>query len=98
VRFEPYRYEREMTTAEVTLSSASLGDSATEDDFDAWVSFVGEHIDEATGLVVSVDAKRFGDAGDDDVMATLESNVTLIKEQLRELWDRWCSESLVASV
>lgn len=48
--------------AKVTLSSASL---ATEDDFGAWVAYVGENLGGKLGLFVDVDAMKFVAEGPD---------------------------------
>lgn len=48
--------------AKVTLSSASL---ATEDDFGAWVAYVGENLGGKLGLFVDVDAMKFCAEGPD---------------------------------
>lgn len=88
----------------LTLTPYNMGE-ATESDYDAWVDYVSEHIDEACGFAVDVDACQFGrgqlfedqievTGSADDVGACDEREriVTTVKEALASLWERWCAE------
>ena len=80
-------------TASVTLTSVNMG-NVTEADFDAWVRYVSEHIDEATGLDVTVDAARFGAAGADRIVAENdEDRATLRRAVGVDLWDAFCADA-----
>lgn len=78
-------------TSSVTLSSYNMGDDATEEDFDSWVSFVVRKIDEACGFEVSVETKKFGETGGDEINATRGKRET-IEEALRSIWEAWCAQ------
>jgi hypothetical protein len=83
-------------TASVTLTAYNLGPNTREADFDAWVAYVAEHIDEATGLDVSVDAFAFtgrGAGGDKDNVSCDDEDRETIEEALEMLWERGCAES-----
>lgn len=76
----------------VTLTSYNMGD-ATESDFDAWASFVAARIDDATGLDVTVDQARFGEAGKDEIRGNVDDDmVETVREALRDLWDAFCAD------
>lgn len=79
-----------MTIPTVTLTSYNMGD-ATEAEYDAWTSYVCEHIDEHTGFEVAVEVDRFGTAGDDRIVATDEQREA-IQAALADLWQSWCAD------
>lgn len=85
-----------MATATVKLTAYNMGPEATEADFDNWVEFVNERIDEKCGFSVEVDAYPFarGQASDDISVGPRggdECRGTIV-EALSTLWDDWCSE------
>ena len=87
------------TPAALTLGRDGMGDSATAEDFDAWVAYVAARIDEATGLDVTVDERRHRDVQDDAIRVegTEDSDPAADREMVREvlaaLWESWCEES-----
>ncbi len=83
--------QAQQAPATVTLTSYNMGGEATAADYDAWVRYVNEHIDERAGFTVQVDADRFGTAGDDRISDADDAQREEIKEALRSLWDSWCA-------
>ncbi len=77
----------------LTLTSANMGD-VSEEDFDAWAEYVAARIDEKTGLDVSVEQARFGEAGEDrhDNMV-VAYGADPIDEALRALWEDFCADA-----
>ncbi len=73
----------------ITLSSYNMGD-VTEADFDAWAGYVERGIGELTGLDVTVEQARFGEAGEDHCGHV---NPESVKDALRVLWDRFCADA-----
>ena len=75
-----------MITYTVKLSTYSTG-FADEADFDAWVDYVNEHIEEECA---------FGDdGGDHDEIDTDDDDEAreAIEEALRTLWDNGCADN-----
>jgi len=86
-----------MITYTVKLSTYSTG-FADEADFDAWVDYVNEHIEEecAFGDDVTIDVDAFGDdGGDHDEIDTDDDDEAreAIEEALRTLWDNGCADN-----
>lgn len=77
----------------LTIGSQNVNADMTESDFDSFVSFVADRIDERTGLTVQVDSS-FG--GSDDVItrATAEEADT-VSEAVQALWVEWCETATV---
>lgn len=84
-----------MANPSISLTSYNMGD-VTEADFDSWVAFVNERIDERCGFTVAVDGLRFGESGDDRISGSDEERET-IAEAVRVLWDEWCAEGATGS-
>lgn len=80
----------ERFAVKVTLSSADIGD-ATDDDFDAWIAYVGEHLGDKLDLFVDVDASRFGAAGP-DVIHVEGVERSEVREAIGCLWEAFCEE------
>lgn len=79
--------------AHIILTSANMGSEATAKDFESWCSFVCENIDDATGETCTVEWRRFGESGDDDIVTGCDEDSA---EEIRgwlanEGWDAWCS-------
>lgn len=82
----------------VTLRSGDTG-LDSEEEYDAWTSYVTAKIDERAGLYVELDAKPFSAGGSDSVVTDDrgddEELVERVREALRGLWDDWCAEGEV---
>lgn len=79
--------------ASITLTSADMGD-VTEADFDAWVAYVSERIDEFTGLDVTVDAARFGAGGADRIVAENDEDRQTLRRAISvDLWEKFCADA-----
>jgi len=78
--------EDEVTT--LTLHSDGMG-NATEEDFDAWTSYVTERIDARAGMPVKVERARFGESGDD--VSRWDPNAETLRDILKGLWEEWCA-------
>lgn len=86
-----------MSSITVTLTAQNLGPDADESFFDDWAGYLNEHIDEATGLDVSVGQFAFtgrNSGGDEDVIsgATDEQRET-IRDAIATLWEQGCAEN-----
>jgi hypothetical protein len=76
----------------VILGRDGMGaDSGDEQAFGAWVAFVCERIDEATGLTVEVETRALRDVQTDLYRGTDEERRTL-REAVEALWERWCGD------
>lgn len=79
-----------------TLHADGMGEGATEADYDGWVAYVCDRIDEESGHEVSVRAERYGVAGDDTVTTDDRGDDSEVREAVREalrsLWDSWCAD------
>jgi hypothetical protein len=82
-----------MSEIRITLSSAAMGD-VSEADFDAWASYVTEHVNEGAGVEVSeVDQQRFGDAGEDRIEGATLAERDAIRTWLAVTgWDAFCGD------
>ena len=78
---------RDRPKATITLHSDGMGD-ATEADFNAWYRYVNEHIDERTGLDVTVEQARFGDGGRD--VRPHSEHFDVLNDALSALWEEFC--------
>jgi len=90
-----------MITYTVKLSAYSTG-FADEADFDAWIDYVNEHIEEecAFGDDVTIDVDAFalsgrGAGGGHDEIDTDDDDEAreAIEEALRTLWDNGCADN-----
>ncbi len=84
-------------TLRVTLSAAKMGPSATEADFDAWASYVNDHIEEATGLDIDIDQFDFTgpNAGSEDLIRASGEDWDAIHHWLsNDGWEEFCADSL----
>lgn len=74
------------------LGRDGMGADATEADFDAWVSFVCDHIDDACGFEVDVDYRHRREVQSDVIVrAGDDETIRVIWEAKQALWDRWCA-------
>jgi hypothetical protein len=89
-----------MTSYTVKLTAYNTG-FADEADFDAWVDYVQQHIEEecAFGDDVTIDVDAFpfsgrGAGGDHDEIDTDDDEAReAIEEALRTLWDNGCADN-----
>jgi len=88
-----------MTTYTVTLSAYSTG-FADEADFDGWVDYVADHLEEecAFGDDVEIDVDAFAFSGrntggnNDEIDTDSDDEAReTIEEALRTLWDNGCA-------
>lgn len=79
----------------ITLSAANMGNMADEADFDAWASYVCDHVDEACGVFVTeVDQFRFGDGGRDTVTgATDDEEARILSWLSHDGWEAFCADA-----
>ncbi len=77
-----------MARITLTLTSYTTG-FEDEADFDRWTSYVAAHIDEATGLDVTVEQTRFAAPGQfaDAISGATVAQEESITEAVREMWD-----------
>ena len=66
--------------------------SDSEEEFDAWVAFVQESIDEATGFEVAVEAAGAKAIQNDTIKAGDAEKQQIVKEALEGLWESFCSQ------
>ena len=70
-------------------------DSANESDFDSWVDYVCQHIDDAAGFPVAVDIRLPRDVQTDAISGGTHDQLVAMAEAKRELWLRWCADDSV---
>lgn len=84
-------------TISITLSAANMGPNADEAEFDAWASYVNEHIDEALDITSEVDQFAFtgrGAENEDRVSGGSEEQRDAVREWLSHAgWDAFCSRA-----
>ena len=80
-----------MSDATITLGRDGMGEQADEADFDAWVSYVCAHIDEATGLDVDVEVRGARDVQDDAITGMDDRQP--IHDAIQSLWDAFCADA-----
>jgi hypothetical protein len=78
--------------ATLTLGRDGMGPEADEADFDAWTTYVCEHIDEATGLDVAVEIRGERDVQDDHIVADDDDRES-IENALVTLWEAFCADT-----
>ena len=79
--------------ARVTLSPYNTGFSE-ESEWDAWVAFVCDRIDDAVGFEVDVCAEQWSSrviVFDDLITGDAEAR-TIVREAIQILWEAWCAE------
>lgn len=93
-----------MANTTVKLTAYNMGDEATEEDFDKWVSFVGERIAAKCGFTVDVEAFNFESGPAEDLVTLGEAawevrdeKTATVREALEALWADWCSEGAPAA-
>lgn len=86
--------------ARVTVTlGRELGCDTDEADFDAWVSYVCDRIDETSGCDVTVETRMPRDIQDDDVRAQDLARddgypaALAVTEALCALWDDFCADT-----
>jgi len=82
----------------VTLTSYNMGD-VTEADYDAWIQYVSDRIDERCGFEVDLDACAF----DRPAFTTAIAGATAAEEEviraaLAALWEEACADNFGAGV
>lgn len=78
-----------MADATLILGRDGMGELATEADYDAWVTFVCERIDDATGLDVNVEERGAQDVQDDTIRG-YAGDEQPIRDALETLWNEFC--------
>jgi hypothetical protein len=76
--------------AALILGRDGMGESSPEDDFDSWVTFVTDRIDERTGLDVAVEVRSPRDVQEDAIRGDDAARQT-IREAKAALWEEWCA-------
>jgi hypothetical protein len=80
-----------MSDATLILGRGGMGEY-TETDFEAWVSYVADRIDEATGLNVRVEARNKRDVQDNYICGFDSAQDQEIRSALNSLWDDFCAD------
>jgi hypothetical protein len=80
-----------MSDATVILGRDGMGE-ATEADFDAWVTFVCDKIDGATGLDVDVEVRHLGDVQSDHFAPRGTPNAETVESAIVDLWEQFCAD------
>lgn len=77
----------------VTLTAYNMGEAISgEADFDAWRTFVDEHIDEVCRFTVNVDSHPFADGpAEDTITGASDAGESVIRDALETLWERFCA-------
>lgn len=82
-----------MSAATLTLGRDGMGPEADEAHFDAWTTYVCEHIDEATGLDVAVEVRGARDVQTDHVSPRGGVEDDTITAALVDLWEAFCADT-----
>ncbi len=80
---------------EIRLTSRTMGENATEDDFDSWAQWVADHITEAIGIEADeVEQYPWGRGPDEDRVTGVDEDTTeAIRRWLSvEGWEAFCAE------
>jgi hypothetical protein len=72
-----------------------MGDGDDERDFDSWVNFLCQNIDEAAGFPVAVDVRLSSDVQSDEISGGTPDQLVAIAEAARDLWQRWRTDDSV---
>lgn len=81
-------------TVSIVLTSDAIGDCDPAD-YDAWVAYVGEHVDECCDVNATVEAQRYGMGGRDRVSSRDESAVERVREWLKvQGWESFCARGV----
>jgi hypothetical protein len=80
-----------MMRVTLVLGRDGMGE-ADEEDFDTWVAYVCDRIDERAGVVVDVDVRAPRDVQSDEIRGGTDEQRTAVAEAKAALWDDWCSE------
>lgn len=79
--------------AVVTLGRDGMGPEADESDYLAWVAYVENHIDDATGLDVRVDTRSARDVQDDAIRVYRDGYEEAdVHDALQSLWEAFCAD------
>jgi hypothetical protein len=76
--------------ATLVLGRDGMGASEAAD-FDLWVSFVCEHIDERVGFEVDVEERGKHDVQSDDIRTATDEEREVILTAKELLWADWCA-------
>lgn len=85
-----------MADATVVLGRDGMGDGASEADFDAWVGYVAERIDERTGLDVAIETTQRRGVQETRVIPHTDAGLHRrddIRSELGPLWEEFCADS-----
>ena len=82
-----------MAKATLILGRDGMGEDATEADFNAWVAFACERIDERCGFEVDVDTRAMREVQTDRVSADTDDAKQTVRESLAVLWDEFCADA-----
>jgi hypothetical protein len=75
--------------ASITLGRDGMGDDATEADFESYVAFVVDEIDEACGFPVEVTVRGPRDVQGNSYRGDTQDDVDAVRDACQLLWDRW---------
>lgn len=78
--------------ATVILGRDGMGDAADEDDFDAWVAYVTERIDAASGLDVDVQTRGARDVQSTGYPGAMDDEAQTLRDALVTLWADFCAD------
>jgi hypothetical protein len=84
-----------MTTIPTITISADGTDCSSGDDFDTYVSFVSDRIDDRAGFTVNVESAPFGEGGADRISGADDAQRETIREAMQVIWQEWCAQPAV---
>jgi hypothetical protein len=79
------------------LGRDGMGSEYTSADFDHWVGYVSDRIDEKCGFPVEVSERSEHDIQDDKIQNASDEERVMVEEAKQSLWDLWCSEGVPES-
>jgi hypothetical protein len=75
----------------LVLGRDGFGETPSEQEFDSWVVFVATHIDERTGLDISVEERGAREPQSDSVLGCDADEREIVSAAKQDLWQQWCA-------
>jgi hypothetical protein len=79
--------------ATLIMGRDGMGPESDEADFEAWVDYVSERIDERSGCDVTIEIRGSRDVQDDKISADSEEGARSINDAKQAIWDEFCADT-----
>jgi len=74
------------------LGRDGMGSEFINNDFEHWVGYISDRIDEKCGFPVEVSERSEHDVQDDKILNASDEERETVEEVKQFLWNLWCSE------